>query len=35
VRLVIAHLRNYGGHEAWYAASDLTQCLSRPSSAAS
>lgn len=28
VRLVIEHLREYGGHRAWWAAQELHQCLS-------
>jgi hypothetical protein len=28
VRLVIRHLREYGGHDAWLAAQDLSECLS-------
>lgn len=28
VRLVVEHLREYGGHRAWYAAQDLHRCLS-------
>jgi hypothetical protein len=28
VRLVIRHLREHGGHEAWLAARDLSECLS-------
>jgi len=27
VLLVIRHLREYGGHKAWYAAQDLWKCL--------
>jgi hypothetical protein len=28
VRLVVRHLRDYGDHDAWLAARDLTRCLS-------
>ncbi len=28
VRIVIEHLREYGGHRAWWAAQDLHRCLS-------
>ena len=28
VRLVIEHLREYGGHRAWWAAQELHRCLS-------
>ncbi|HEY0456326.1 MAG TPA: hypothetical protein VGE41_08115 [Verrucomicrobiae bacterium] len=28
VRLVIQHLREYGGHKAWYDAQELQKCLS-------
>jgi hypothetical protein len=28
VRLVVRHLREYGGHDAWQAAQDLSECLS-------
>jgi hypothetical protein len=31
VRLVVRHLREYGGHSAWLDARDLHQCLSRDS----
>jgi hypothetical protein len=31
VRLVIEHLREYGGHRAWWAAQNLHQCLSHHS----
>ena len=27
ILLVIRHLREYGGHRAWYAAQDLWKCL--------
>lgn len=29
VRLVVRHLREFGGHAAWLDARDLHQCLSR------
>lgn len=29
VRLVVQHLREYGGHRAWREAQELHQCLSR------
>jgi hypothetical protein len=29
VRLVVEHLREYGGHRAWRAAQELNQCLLR------
>lgn len=35
VRLVVHHLREYGGWKAWRAAQDLQRCLSLPSSARS
>ena len=35
VRLVIRQLREYGSHEAWRAAQDLSGCLSPPSSVTS
>lgn len=28
VRLVVRHLRDYGGHDAWQAAQELVRCLS-------
>jgi hypothetical protein len=28
VRLVVRHLREYGGHDAWLAARELNECLS-------
>ncbi len=28
VRLVVEHLREYGGHRAWWAAQELHRCLS-------
>ena len=28
VRLVVEHLREYGGHRAWRSAQELQQCLS-------
>jgi hypothetical protein len=28
VRLVIEHLREYGGHRAWWSAQELHRCLS-------
>lgn len=28
VRIVIRHLREYGGRDAWLAAQDLSECLS-------
>ena len=31
VRLVVRHLREYGGRDAWVAAQDLARCLSQPS----
>lgn len=31
VRLVVEHLREYGGWKAWQAAQELNQCLSRNS----
>jgi hypothetical protein len=35
VRLVVHHLREYGGWNAWRAAQDLQRCLLPPSSARS